>query len=344
MAKPRKPRKTTPPSKRTLSQYTAKLPQWQQLIFWLIALVLGACALAMMVIQPIAGAIWLIAAILVAPPILHKLSWRTWQNMAASLILGAIGLIAAVVLGGKEHSPDATLDTGAQIVSQASNIASEQAKSATDSLNKQVKQSADATSSALGGISSSIDELGTAISSPISQSTDRINAKLDEWRALTKPNTKSNGVDNDSDRAAARPADHAISCHIVGVSDGDTATCLDANKQQIKIRFAQIDAPERGQDYGQVAKQALSDQIYGKSVVLAITEYDRYGRAVAEVFVNGRNINKQMVADGYAWAYRAYMTDNDYLLLESQAKSQDLGLWSQPNPIYPEEFRKAKRQ
>ncbi|OOS25786.1 hypothetical protein B0680_01765 [Moraxella pluranimalium] len=143
----------------------------------------------------------------------------------------------------------------------------------------------------------------------------------------------------------SNPSDdtNAITCRIVGISDGDTATCLDKQNQQLKIRFAQIDAPEKGQDFGQAAKKQLSELIFDKQVALAVHDKDRYGRTVAEVFVDGKNVNKLMVATGYAWAYRAYMTDSDYLLLETQAKSQGIGLWSAPNPIYPEDYRKAKK-
>lgn len=134
----------------------------------------------------------------------------------------------------------------------------------------------------------------------------------------------------------------ATTCKIVGISDGDTATCLTDNKKQIKIRFDQIDAPEKSQDYGTASRQTLSNLIFGKTVTLKIKTTDKYGRTVAEVFVGSTNINKEMVRRGMAWAYREYMTDNEYLTLEAQAKAQRIGLWSHPNPIYPSEFRRSK--
>lgn len=133
----------------------------------------------------------------------------------------------------------------------------------------------------------------------------------------------------------------ATTCKIVGISDGDTATCLTDSKKQIKIRFDQIDAPEKNQDYGTVSRQTLSNLIFGKTVTLKIKTTDKYGRTVAEVFVGHTNINKEMVKKGMAWAYREYMTDSEYLTLEAQAKAQRIGLWSQPNPIYPSNFRRG---
>lgn len=134
-----------------------------------------------------------------------------------------------------------------------------------------------------------------------------------------------------------------VSCKIVGVSDGDTATCLTDDKKQIKIRFDQIDAPETGQDFGSASKKALSDMIFGKTVELDTKEQDKYGRTVAEVFVGDKNINKEMVALGMAWAYREYVKDNEYIDLETKARRDSLGLWSQPDAIYPSDFRRGKR-
>lgn len=134
-----------------------------------------------------------------------------------------------------------------------------------------------------------------------------------------------------------------VTCKIVGVSDGDTATCLTADKTQIKIRFDQIDAPETGQDFGSTSKKALSDLIFNKEVGLKTKEKDKYGRTVAEVFIDDKNINKEMVALGMAWAYREYMRDSEYEQLESEARNKSIGIWSQPNPIYPSDYRRMKR-
>lgn len=135
---------------------------------------------------------------------------------------------------------------------------------------------------------------------------------------------------------------NSITCKIVGVSDGDTATCLDNGQRQIKIRFAGIDAPEKRQEFGEKSKQALSNMIYSKTVQLNIENTDRYGRTVATVYVGDTNVNEQMVRDGMAWAYREYGGDK-YAEYEAQARKDKLGLWAHPNPIYPSDFRKAKR-
>ncbi|UNU74140.1 thermonuclease family protein [Moraxella nasovis] len=134
-----------------------------------------------------------------------------------------------------------------------------------------------------------------------------------------------------------------VSCKVVGISDGDTINCLTDDKTQIKIRFDQIDAPEKAQDFGTASKQALSDMIFNKTVEIDAKQTDKYGRTVAEVYYNDKNINQEMVAIGMAWAYREYLKDNYYIDLENNARLQQLGIWSQPNPIYPSDFRRAKR-
>ncbi len=370
MAKPTKrrtPAKT--PKKSTPIHHLTALPQWQRLLLWAMVLVMVLCAFAMMMVQPIAGVLWLIAGILLAPPVISRLRWRVLTHVATSLVLTVLGLIVSVIVGNREHSPTATLDTSAQIASQAQAIATQRAKQAADSIsdgisdgillgadtdgkdgkdgkdgNQNTAKTANQDNSLSNGIRDAIKDISTPITEPIIKLQRSVQTLSDQLTKLGGSTSSTQPSDDSADKQSDPSDDtNAITCRIVGISDGDTATCLDAQKQQLKIRFAQIDAPEKGQDFGQAAKKQLSELIFDKQVTLAVHDKDRYGRTVAEVFVDGKNINKQMVATGYAWAYRAYMTDSDYLLLETQAKSQGIGLWSAPNPIYPEDYRKAKK-
>lgn len=143
--------------------------------------------------------------------------------------------------------------------------------------------------------------------------------------------------------AVGYPQTNVVVCTIVSIYDGDTATCLTNDKTQIKIRLNQIDAPEKGQAFGNASKQALSALIFQKLVTLDIQGTDKYGRTIAEVYQQNINVNKSMVAQGMAWAYREYLKDNEYLLLEESARKSHLGIWSEPNPIYPSDYRRSKR-
>jgi len=128
---------------------------------------------------------------------------------------------------------------------------------------------------------------------------------------------------------------------VVGVHDGDTVTCLDESNQQQKVRLASIDAPEIGQDYGKVSREALAEMVFGKTVEVTDEGKDRYGRWIGRLTANGVDVNRQMVATGNAWHYADYSRDASLAALQSQAQSQRLGLWAQPNPIAPWDFRKG---
>ena len=127
---------------------------------------------------------------------------------------------------------------------------------------------------------------------------------------------------------------------VVGVHDGDTVTCLDDANQQQKVRLAEIDAPELGQDFGKVSRDALAEMVFGKTVEVVDEGKDRYGRWIGHLIVNGEDANRQMVATGNAWHYAAYSQDASLATLQEQAQIGKLGLWSQPNPTPPWDFRK----
>ena len=136
-----------------------------------------------------------------------------------------------------------------------------------------------------------------------------------------------------------------ISCKVVAISDGDTLTCLTAERAQIKVRLAEIDTPEKTQPYGQKSKAALSALVFGKQVTLAAQAKDRYGRTVARVTAGGQDANREMVRLGAAWVYRQYSKDKSLLAVEAEAQASRRGLWALPQAdiVPPWEWRKAKR-
>jgi endonuclease YncB( thermonuclease family) len=148
---------------------------------------------------------------------------------------------------------------------------------------------------------------------------------------------------------------------VVGVSDGDTITVLDAQNQQHKIRVAGIDAPEKKQSFGQRSKEHLSDLVFGKEVDVVGNKTDRYGRTVAKVMVASRDCGEAQcprmidaglgqIEAGFAWWYRKYareQTPEDraiYASAEIKAREAKRGLWSEPNPMPPWEWRHPKAQ
>lgn len=138
----------------------------------------------------------------------------------------------------------------------------------------------------------------------------------------------------------------ADSAQIIKVYDGDTLTALmldENNKtQKVKIRLAGIDAPELKQKFGEAAKAHLAFSCLNQKAKIIIHDKDRYQRSLATVYCNDKNINKEMVAGGYAFAYVKY--SKDYLADEALAKNDKRGIWAENNPLRPEEFRKAKKE
>lgn len=124
---------------------------------------------------------------------------------------------------------------------------------------------------------------------------------------------------------------------VIKITDGDTITVLNNDKQQIKVRLWGIDAPEKKQNFGNKSKQFLSDLISGQIVEIDQKGIDRYGRTLGIVFLKD-DINAKMVLNGYAWAYTKY--SKYYAPLQSKAKYLKSGLWIDEAPMAPWDFRK----
>ncbi len=123
------------------------------------------------------------------------------------------------------------------------------------------------------------------------------------------------------------------------VHDGDTVTVADEKGHVEKIRLADIDAPEYQQPYGQIARNRLSQKLNHVSFQVQSRGRDQYGRLLATLWVNGRSINRELVAEGLAWVFDRYSPPADLLIAQEQAKKAQIGLWGASNPIRPATWR-----
>ena len=130
---------------------------------------------------------------------------------------------------------------------------------------------------------------------------------------------------------------------VVGVSDGDTLTLLTSDKKQVKIRLAEIDAPESKQAFGQKSKQALSELCFKKAAIVDVQSIDKYKRTVGLIMCDGVNANAEMVNMGLAWVYDQYVKDKTLYDLQNKAKSNKVGLWSDEEPVAPWQYRKDEK-
>jgi endonuclease YncB( thermonuclease family) len=125
---------------------------------------------------------------------------------------------------------------------------------------------------------------------------------------------------------------------VIRVTDGDTVKVL-VDQSPVIVRLEGIDAPEDGQSFSARSKRALETLVAGKTVTIRSTGEDKYGRTLGFVFVDGVNANARMVAEGWAWHYKKYSSDEQLAQLEVSARAARIGLWADPNPLAPWEYR-----
>ena len=134
-----------------------------------------------------------------------------------------------------------------------------------------------------------------------------------------------------------------ITGKVVRIADGDTVTVLQ-NNQEYKIRLYGIDTPEKGQDFGTKAKEFTSGLVFKREVKVIQKDVDRYGRIVGIIYVGDTCINQEIIKAGFAWVYRQYCKDGfcrDWITLETNARTNQIGLWGHPDPVPPWEYRRG---
>ena len=129
----------------------------------------------------------------------------------------------------------------------------------------------------------------------------------------------------------------------VKVQDGDTFDFLYGDHEKQRVRVAQMDAPEKAMPFGQKSKERFSELVIGKEIALVVNTVDRYGRIVGSVVIDGEDQSARMISEGMAWYYRQYGWTDSLARLEEEARSEKRGLWADPNPQPPWEWRKENR-
>jgi len=139
----------------------------------------------------------------------------------------------------------------------------------------------------------------------------------------------------------------ALLCLVVAISDGDTLTarCGEPGAyEQVKVRIAAIDAPEKRQPFGQRSRQHLAELCFQQQATITPRSMDRYGRTVAEVGCRGQDAGTEQVRAGLAWVYTKYAVGRtDLEKLQATAKAEGHGLWSQ-EAVAPWEFRRLPKR
>jgi micrococcal nuclease len=131
---------------------------------------------------------------------------------------------------------------------------------------------------------------------------------------------------------------------VVSILDGSTIEVVRGGKTQ-RVRLNGIACPKGGQPYSEQAKQATSDLGFSMDVTLQIYGKDKHGRVMADVLLpDDRNISHLLVQQGWCWWDRKQNPDNAQLeALEKEARDSQRGLWADPDPVPPWEWRKNAR-
>lgn len=151
---------------------------------------------------------------------------------------------------------------------------------------------------------------------------------------------------------------HSLVVQVTKVEDGDTIAAIDSNHLEHKIRLLGIDAPEKGQAFGDRSRQNLFRLVAGKDVRVEWSKEDKYGRFLAIVWLPAQeacdppmcqdgylDVNLTQVVDGMAWHYKQYEKDQSqrdrkvYGSAERSARVSSTGLWRDPDPAPPWDFR-----
>lgn len=174
---------------------------------------------------------------------------------------------------------------------------------------------------------------------------DTIKEKIENTNKISFEKNK-----NDENEIEINKSNEKIKYKVIKVSDGDTISVkklknnvLDGDL--IKVRLYGVDAPEKDQDFGYESKKALMNYVSNKTIEIDIKSKDRYGRSVGILYVDGRNINEELLRDGYVWYYEQYDKNNERSrLLQENAMKNKLGLFSKKGYVEPWKFRKAKKK
>jgi endonuclease YncB( thermonuclease family) len=138
--------------------------------------------------------------------------------------------------------------------------------------------------------------------------------------------------------------------HVIRVVDGDTVVVGTAESLNLKVRLQGIDAPECGMPFGPQAQRFLEQLVLGRTVQMAATGRDRYGRTVATLAVGGQDVGLAMLQAGLAWHDHRRngpgLSGEIRRYAEAQYGAVGLlaGLWAEPERMSPRLWRTAGYQ
>ena len=126
---------------------------------------------------------------------------------------------------------------------------------------------------------------------------------------------------------------------VIAVLDGDTLLVMRGG-HPVKVRLAEVDAPENAQPYGAASQKSLAEMVMGKQIQVASRAVDDYGRMVATVNIDELNVNYEQVRRGMAWEYSRFHSNRELVALQREAQRAKRGLWAGAESVEPSQWRK----
>ena len=130
----------------------------------------------------------------------------------------------------------------------------------------------------------------------------------------------------------------------VKVYDGDTVEVMAGGPTSLRVRLHAIDSPEKGQPFSNAARKRTRELVEGKRVRVEVRDRDQYDRLVARIFVDERDLSEQLISEGLAWHYTRYSSELALGRAQREARKARRGLWQDPDPEPPWEFRQSRRE
>ncbi len=144
--------------------------------------------------------------------------------------------------------------------------------------------------------------------------------------------------------SAAQPAFADFSAKVMEIVGGDTIILWHNNRTE-KIRLNGVVCPDKTQPYGGQAKRFTSFMVQNKDVTVRVVGKDQNGSTIGDVILrDGQELNKELVKEGLAWWDRKQSTNQSLGQLEDVARAERRGLWADPHPVPPWEWKKQRQR
>jgi micrococcal nuclease len=130
---------------------------------------------------------------------------------------------------------------------------------------------------------------------------------------------------------------------VASIPDGNTVVVFNAD-EQVVVRVAYIDAPEKGQAFSAPSRQSLTKLCLGKDAVYKIVRSNDSVSATAVVTCDGVDVGRTQLERGMAWVDIKQTAHPDLIALEAGARQVRRGLWADEKPVPPWEFRRPLRR